>query len=121
MDKQSSHAAPSVLDFVNPELDASTWGMEHVLKTLLTYQIEGMRFAAKRTLQNLEFMRRLRHCADAQQMMQLLQKWVSDETADYAEEWGRMLGTGVGLATTLDPIQGLTCRPVQTAGARRVA
>jgi hypothetical protein len=47
-----------------PEFDAMTWGAEEALKALVAYQVESLRFIARRTYCNLEFMRHLRHCSN---------------------------------------------------------
>jgi len=76
----------SMLEACQPSLGAATWNTERGLKAALEYQLEGMRFAAKRAYCNLEFMRRLRHCQGWQEVLQLQQAWWSGAAADYAEE-----------------------------------
>ena len=49
-------------------LDFWTEGGEAQLKTRQAYQVEGTRFVAKRMLANLELMRALGHCGEAQSM-----------------------------------------------------
>jgi hypothetical protein len=44
-------------------IDAVTWGAEQALKAMIEYQVESLRFLARRTYCNLEFLRHLRHCA----------------------------------------------------------
>lgn len=41
-------AAASSGDIGAPELDASTWGAESVLQALIEYQVESVRFVARR-------------------------------------------------------------------------
>ncbi len=98
----------SVLEACQPTLDAATWSAERGLKALLEYQLEGLRFAARRTYGNLEFMRCLRHCQGWQEALQLQRTWLNEAAADYAEEWGRIVGTGFALANGgFAPLQGM--------------
>lgn len=104
----------------NPTLDAATWAAERSLKALLEYQIESLRFVAKRSHRDLEFMRHLRHCAGLEGIMQLQRNWMSGCIADYAEEFGRMIGTGIGLASSgFALLRGL--RPAGAPDTRRAA
>ena len=48
------------------EFDAMTWGAEEALQAMVAYQVESLRFIARRTYCNLEFMRHLRRCRDWQ-------------------------------------------------------
>ena len=55
---------PSSVEHLEPrEFDAMTWGAEQALKAVIEYQVESLRFLARRTYCNLELMRHLRHCA----------------------------------------------------------
>ena len=73
-----------------PEFDALTWSAEHALKAMVEYQVESLRFIARRTYCNLEFMRHLRHCAGWQEIAQVQQSWFKECVADYGEELGRL-------------------------------
>jgi hypothetical protein len=83
-----------------PELDAAAFGAEHAVTALVEYQIEAMRFWARRAHANLEFMRRLPHCKGWQELAELQQAWLSDLIGDYGEEAGRFTGTSLQLATS---------------------
>ena len=61
-----------------PECDALTWGAAEGLKAIVEYQVESLRFIARRTYCNLEFMRHLRHCAGWQEIAQVQQSWFKD-------------------------------------------
>ena len=37
-----------------PEFDAMTWGAERALKAIVEYQVESLRFIARRTYSNLD-------------------------------------------------------------------
>ena len=92
-----------------------TWGAEQALKAMIKYQVESLRFLARRTYCNLEFLRHLRHCADWQNMAHVQQSWFRECAADYGEELARLAGTGFQLARSdFAPLQGLMYR-----GARR--
>jgi hypothetical protein len=94
-----------------PEFDALTWSAEHALKAMVEYQVESLRFFAKRTYCNLEFMRHLRHCAWWQEIAQVQQSWFKECVADYGEELGRLAGAGFQLAQSdLTPLQWLMYR-----------
>ena len=94
-----------------PELDAVTFGAEHALKALVAYQVESLRFLARRTYANLEFMRHLPHCKGWQDFADLQQSWLKGCVADYGEEVGRFTGTGLQLATSdFVPLQWLFYR-----------
>lgn len=102
----------SMLEACQPTLDAATWSAERWLKAVLEYQLEGLRFAAKRTYCDLECMRHLRHCQGWQDALQLQQMWLNEAAADYAEEWGRIVGTGFALANSgFAPLQGMVAAP----------
>ena len=94
-----------------PEFDAMTWGAEEALKAMVAYQVESLRFIARRTYCNLEFMRHLRHCRDWQEIAQVQQCWFKDCAADYGEELSRLASTGFQLAQSdFAPLQRLMCR-----------
>src|SRR5512145_787930 len=90
--------APSATVAQAPEFDAMTWGAEEALKAMVAYQVESLRFLARRTYCNLELMRHLRHCSDWQEMAKVQQSWFKDCAADYGEELGRLAATGFQLA-----------------------
>lgn len=95
-----------------PEFDAMTWGAEHALKAMIEYQVESLRFLARRTYCNLEFMRHLQHCKGVHEIAQLQQAWFKDCAADYGEEVGRLVGTTFQLALSdVAPLQWLMYRP----------
>jgi hypothetical protein len=83
-----------------PEFDAAAFGAEHAVKALVEYQVEAMRFLARRTHANLEFMRRLPHCKGWEEVAELQQTWLKDFVGDYGEEAGRFVGTSLQLATS---------------------
>jgi hypothetical protein len=94
------------------ELDAMTWGAERALKAAVEYQVETLRFLARRAYGNLEFMRHLRHCDGPLDVAQLQQSWLKECVADYGEEAGRMFATGFQLSTSdVAPLQWLMYRP----------
>ena len=94
-----------------PEFDALTWIAEHALKAMVEYQVESLRFIARRAYGNLEFMRHLRHCAGWQEIAQVQQSWFKECVADYSEELGRLAGAGFQLARgDLTPLQWLMYR-----------
>ena len=59
-----------------PEFDAMTWGAEEALKAMVVYQVESLRFIARRTYCNLEFMRHLRRCTDWQEIAEYVTAWI---------------------------------------------
>jgi len=81
---------PSTGETQAPELDAMTWGAEQALKAMIEYQVESLRFLARRTYCNLEFLRHLRHCAGWQDMAQVQRSWFKECVADYGEEVARL-------------------------------
>ncbi|MGV1013528.1 MAG: hypothetical protein ACOYB4_01005 [Methyloceanibacter sp.] len=81
----------------NPFLDLMAAAMETQLKAWQAYQVEGTRFVAKRLHANLGFMRSLNHCRDSQAMSDCQRAWLAECRKDYAEEWGRLIGTGCAL------------------------
>ena len=102
---------PSTGETQAPEFDAMTWGAEQALKAMIEYQVESLRFLARRTYCNLELLRRLRHCADWQDMAQVHQSWFKECVADYGEELARLSRTGFQLARSdFAPLQGLMYR-----------
>lgn len=97
-----------------PAPDAFTWSAEHALKAMVEYQVESLRFFARRTYCNLEFMRHLRHCAEGQEIAHVQQSWFKECVADYGEELGRLAGVGFQLARSdLTPLQWLMYRPAR--------
>ena len=97
-----------------PEFDAMTWGAEEALKAVVEYQVESLRYIARRTYCNLEFLRHLRHCAGWQEVAQVQQSWFKGWLADYGEEVGRLAATGFQLAwSDFTPLQGLMYRQVR--------
>jgi len=103
---------PSVSETATLELDAMTWGAERALKAMVEYQVETLRFLARRAHCNLEFMRHLRHCAGPQDVAKLQQSWLKECAADYGEETGRLFATGYQLSTSdIAPLQWLMYRP----------
>lgn len=102
---------PSAQESQAPEFDAMTWGAEEALKAMVAYQVESLRFMARRTYCNLELMRHLRHCSDWQEMAKVQQSWFKDCAADYGEEVGRLAATGFQLAQSdFAPLQWLMYR-----------
>jgi hypothetical protein len=94
-----------------PEFDAMTWGAEEALKAIVAYQVESLRFIARRTYCNLEFMRHLRHCSNWQEIAQMQQSWFKDCAADCGEELSRLASTGFQLAQSdFAPLQRLMYR-----------
>lgn len=80
-----------------PFLDLAVIGVETQLKAWQAYQVEGARFVAKRMHANLECLRTLGHCADAPAMTDCCRDWFETARKDYAEEWGRLVGTASAL------------------------
>jgi hypothetical protein len=110
---------PSLSETAALELDAMTWGAERALKAMVEYQVESLRFLARRTHCNLEFMRHLRHCAGLEDMAKLQQSWFKECVADYGEEAGRLFATGFQLSTSdFVPLQCLMYRPGRGTEAR---
>jgi len=57
-----------------------------------------------------------------QEVLQLQQACWSGAAADYAEEWGRIVGTGLAVAKSdVAPLQGTLYRTAADAKARRAA
>lgn len=81
----------------NPLLDLAIAGAEIQLKAWQAYQVEGTRFVAKRLRANLGFLRSLGHCEDASGISECQRNWFADCRKDYAEEWGRLMGTSYAL------------------------
>jgi hypothetical protein len=81
----------------NPFLDLATAAAETQLKAWQAYQVEGTRFVAKRLGANLTFLRSLGHCGDVQAMSECQRAWFANCRKDYAEEWGRLMGTSFAL------------------------
>jgi hypothetical protein len=104
------------------EFDALTWGAEEALKAMVAYQVESLRFIARRTYCNLEFMRHLRHCAGWQDIAQIQQAWFKECAADYGEELGRLAGTSFQLARSdFTPLQWLMYRQARGGKGRNGA
>ena len=122
MNQRVSEAEPrskpsSVEQLETREFDAMTWGAEQALKAVIEYQVESLRFLARRTYCNLELMRHLRHCAGWQDLAKVQQAWFKECLADYGEEVARIAGTGFQLARSdFAPLQGLIYR--QARGRR---
>jgi hypothetical protein len=81
----------------NPFLDFAVVALEAQLKAWQAYQVEGTRFVAKRMRANLEHLRALGHCCDAQSMSACQLKWLGEFQKDYAEEWGRLVATNFAI------------------------
>jgi hypothetical protein len=106
----------------NPLLDFVIIGAEAQLKAWQAYQVEGTQFVAKRMRADLEFLRSLGHCSEVQSMGDCRQAWLRDMQADYGEEWGRIVGTGLAVAKSdVAPLQGTLYRTAADAKARRAA
>ena len=103
--------ASSTQETPAPEFDAMTWGAEEALKAMVAYQVESLRFIARRTYCDLEFMRHLRHCGDWQEIAEVQQSWFKDCAADSGEELSRLASTGFQLAQSdFAPLQRLRYR-----------
>lgn len=81
----------------NPLLDFVTAMAEAQLKYWQAYQVEGAAFIAKRMRADLEFLRALGHCGDAQSIAECQWSWLGDVRKDYAEEWTRLVATTFAL------------------------
>ena len=100
--------APSAQESQAPEFDALTWDAEETLKAMVAYQVESLRFIARRTYCNLKFMQHLRHCSNWEEIAQVQQCWFKDCAADYGEELSRLASTGFQLAQSdFAPLQRL--------------
>jgi hypothetical protein len=77
----------------NPFLDVAIAGLEAQLKAWQTYQVEGACFVARHLHSNLENLRALGHCCDAQSIGECQKAWLSDIQKDYAEECARITAT----------------------------
>lgn len=84
----------------NPLLDFAVAGVEAQLKAWQAYQVEGARFVAKRMRNNLEQLRALGHCCDAQSVGAHQLAWLREIQRDYAEEWGRIAATTFTLGSS---------------------
>ena len=89
---RAEHGRPA-----NPLLDFATGLAEMQLKYWQAYQVEGAAFVAKRTRADLEFLRALGHCADAQALSDCYWSWLADVRKDYAEEMARLMATTFAL------------------------
>ena len=97
-----------------PEFDALAWGAERALKVMVEYQVESLRFLARRNYSNLKFMRHLRHCAGWEEVAHVQQSWFKECVADYGEELGRLAGVGVELGRSeFTPLQWLMYLPAR--------
>jgi hypothetical protein len=81
----------------NPFLDFAVTGLEAQLKFWQAFQVEGARFVAKRMRNNLEQLRALGHCCEAQAMGECQLAWVREMQKDYAEEFARLAATAFTL------------------------
>lgn len=81
----------------NPLLDFAIGGAEMQLKAWQAYQVEGTRFVANRLRANLELLRSFGHCCDLPAIGECQRAWLADLRKDYAEEWGRIVGTTCAL------------------------
>jgi hypothetical protein len=77
----------------NPFLDLAVTGLEAQLKFWQAFQVEGARFVAKRMRYNLEHLRSLGHCCEAEAMGECQLAWVREIHKDYAEEFARLAAT----------------------------
>ncbi|MGA7455819.1 MAG: hypothetical protein WBW51_00625 [Methyloceanibacter sp.] len=84
----------------NPFLDFAVTGLEAQLKFWQAFQVEGARFVAKRMRNDLEQLRALGHCCDAQSMGDCQLAWVREIQKDYAEELARLAATSFTLGFT---------------------
>ena len=84
----------------NPLLDLAVAGLEAQLKFWQAYQVEGARFVAKRMRGNLEHLRAIGHCCDAQSMGDCQLAWLCETHKDYAEELARISATTFTLSFT---------------------
>jgi hypothetical protein len=92
----------------NPLLDFVVAGAEAQLKAWQAFQVEGTRFVAKRMSANLEHLRALGHCSEAQSIGECQGAWLHDVQKDYAEEWSRIVATTFAIGfTDLAPTGGL--------------
>jgi len=81
----------------NPFLDLAVTGLEAQLKFWQAFQVEGARFVAKRMRNNLEHLRSLGHCGEAEAMGECQLAWVREIHKDYAEECARLAATTFAL------------------------
>jgi hypothetical protein len=110
---------PSTGEAQAPEFDAMTWGASRALNAMIEYQVESLRFLARRTYCNLEFLRHLRHCAGWLDMAQVQKSWFKECVADYGEELARLAGTGFQLARNdFAPLQSLMYRQARGGKGR---
>jgi len=89
---KAGHGRPA-----NPLLDFATGLAEMQLKYWQAYQVEGAAFLAKRTRADLEFLRAVGRCADAQKLGDCYWSWLADVRKDYAEEMARLMATTFAL------------------------
>jgi hypothetical protein len=81
----------------NPFIDFAVLCLEMQLKAWQTYQVEGTHFVAKRMHADLEQLRKLGHCCEAQSAAACQFTWLREIQTDYAEEWGRLAATSFTL------------------------
>lgn len=91
----------------NPFIDLAITGLEAQLKFWQAYQVEGACFVAKRMRNNLEQLRALGHCCDAQSIGECQLEWLRETQKDYAEELARLAATSFTLGMT--DLTGLGC------------
>jgi hypothetical protein len=84
----------------NPIIDLAIASVEMQLKAWQAYQIECARFVAKRLQANLALLQSLGHCGDVAAMNECQRVWFANCRKDYAEEWGRLIGTNFALGFT---------------------
>jgi len=103
MNKRVSSAKPRVKSHAAqttaPEFDAGTFGAEEALKAMVEYQVESLRFVARRTDCKLEYLRSLCHYIEWQDMAEVQRSWFKEWLADYGKERVRLAATGFALAS----------------------
>lgn len=92
----------------NPLVDFAVSSVETQLKFWQAFQVEGASFVAKRLRANLEQLRALGHCCDAQSIGECQLAWAREIHKDYAEELTRLAVTAFTLGfTELNSLGGL--------------
>jgi hypothetical protein len=94
------HAGVATFRLANPFLDLAIAGAEAQLKFWQAYQVEGAAFIARRMRTDLEFLRALGHCSDIETLAEGQWAWLGDLRKDYAEEFGRLVGTTFALGVS---------------------
>jgi hypothetical protein len=84
----------------NPLLDVAIVAGEAQLRVWEAFHVEGSMFVAKRMRANLQLMRRLGQCGDAEAIKECQLAWLADMRKDYAEEWARCAGLSFALAVS---------------------